>query len=208
MKTSDIGLLFDDKLSRSNWANWVNVTWVTGTPDELWFGTVPTLLGAMTIIGADDALCYVGFVETRCIDKCRKLFLSADFSVDTQRAEKMAKTILKTWGGDTDTSLKIMVCGTDFQQQVWRALIKIPAGHVVSYGTIADAIGKPAAVRAVGTAVGANPISLIIPCHRVVQKNGNVENYMWGDAMKQNILRTEVIQISKNPASRKIRRVV
>ena len=205
MKTSDLGLVFKDKLSRSDWAK---VKWVKGTPDSLWFGTVPNSLGAMTIIGADDALCYIGFNETRCIDKCRKLFPSADFFVDTQRAEKMAKTIMKIWGGDTDRPIEIMVCGTDFQQQVWRALMKIPIGHVVSYGTIADAISKPAAVRAVGTAVGANPISLIIPCHRVVQKNGNVENYMWGDAMKQNILREEVIQTLKNPASRKIRQVV
>ncbi len=207
MKTSDIGLSFDDKLSRSDWAT---VTWVAAKPDNLWFGTVPTSLGAMTIIGADDALCYIGFTETRSIDKCRKYFPTADFGVDIKRAEKMAKTIMKIWNGDRTANLKLLIGGTDFQQRVWKTLMKIPVGNVVSYGAIAGSIGNPAAVRAVGTAVGANPISLIIPCHRVVQKNGNIENYGWGNAMKQKILTAEAkfIQTSKNPASRKNQRVV
>jgi len=188
MKTSDIGLSFDDKLSRSDWTT---VTWVAAKPDNLWFGTVPTSLGAMTIIGADDALCYIGFTETRSIDKCRKYFPIADFGVDIKRAEKMAKTIMKIWKGDRTINLKLLIGGTDFQQRVWKTLMKIPVGNVVSYGAIAGSIGNPAAVRAVGTAVGANPISLIIPCHRVVQKNGNIENYGWGDEMKQRILKEE-----------------
>lgn len=69
--------------------------------------------------------------------------------------------------------------------------MKIPKGHVVSYSTIAKYIGRPKAVRAVGSAVGANPVSLFIPCHRVVQASGKIENYGWGDAIKQKILKME-----------------
>lgn len=188
MKTSDLGLVFDDKLSRSHWTN---LKWVDGQPDELWFGTVKTSLGNMTVIGAGDALCYLGFIETRSIVKCRKFFKEADFVIDMKRAEKMVKSIMKIWKGDKNTPLTIMVGGTPFQMKVWQALMKIPTGHAVSYGTIASSIGSPKAVRAVGTAVGSNPISLLIPCHRVVQQSGKVENYGWGDAMKQGILKAE-----------------
>ena len=77
------------------------------------------------------------------------------------------------------------------QVQVWQALLKIPAGVTVSYQDVAHALGDPKASRAVGTAVGYNPISLLIPCHRVIQKSGIVENYMWGTARKKIILGIE-----------------
>ena len=189
MKTSDIGLSFDSKLSRSPWAQ---ISFVSGEPEELWFGTSPTSLGDMTVIGYDDSLCYLGFDEARSIDRCRMFFKKADFIVDQKRADKMIKTIMKIWNGNSDTTLSVMVNGTEFQHQVWIALMNIPTGHAVSYGTIAEAIGRPKAVRAVGTAVGANPISLLIPCHRVVQQTGKVENYGWGTPKKIELLSKEV----------------
>ncbi len=189
MKTSDIGLAFDNKLSRSNW---INFKLIEGSADELWFGTVLTSLGAITVIGAGDCLCYLGFDEGRSIDKCRRFFKSADFIVDMKRAEKMVKTVMKIWTGKSVDTVNMMINGTSFQKSVWQALMKIPTGHAVSYGTIAHHIGKPKAVRAVGTAVGANPVSLLIPCHRVVQQSGKIENYGWGNAMKQTILKQEV----------------
>ena len=81
--------------------------------------------------------------------------------------------------------------GTDFQKTVWRALLDVPSGKTVSYGTIAKRIGRPKAFRAVGSAVGANPISLLIPCHRVVPATGGTGNYRWGSDRKQAILETE-----------------
>jgi O-6-methylguanine DNA methyltransferase len=188
MKTSDLDLIFDDKLSRSYWAN---IKMVEGDADVLWFGTVPLSIGKMTVIGCDDKLCYLGFDEKKSIQKCQKFFPKASFEVDSKKAQKMADLVMDVWNGRTDKKLFVMVQGTEFQKQVWNSLLKIPSGHVVSYGTIADEIGKPKAVRAVGTAVGANPVSLIIPCHRVVQKSGKVENYGWGDAMKQGLLKVE-----------------
>lgn len=81
--------------------------------------------------------------------------------------------------------------GTDFQISVWQALLKIPKGQVVSYGDVANDIGSPNASRAVGTAVGENPVSLVVPCHRVVQASGKLGNYGWGVGLKEKILKAE-----------------
>ena len=81
--------------------------------------------------------------------------------------------------------------GTDFQRQVWRELLEIPTGQRVGYGTIASRIGRPTASRAVGSAVGANPISLLIPCHRVVPASGGIGNYRWNPDRKRALLEME-----------------
>ncbi len=81
--------------------------------------------------------------------------------------------------------------GTEFQQAVWQALCLIESGHTVSYGDVARAIGKPAAVRAVGAAVGANPVSVIIPCHRVMGSNGSLTGYSGGLHRKVALLALE-----------------
>ncbi|HTQ99505.1 MAG TPA: methylated-DNA--[protein]-cysteine S-methyltransferase [Candidatus Acidoferrum sp.] len=76
--------------------------------------------------------------------------------------------------------LPLHISGTNFQLAVWRALLQIPSGTAVSYGDIAAQVGSPKAVRAVGTAVGANPVALLIPCHRVIQQSGALGGYRWG----------------------------
>jgi AraC family transcriptional regulator of adaptative response/methylated-DNA-[protein]-cysteine methyltransferase len=195
MKTSDLGLVFEDKLSKTPWAQ---ISLSDGKPTALWFGTVATLLGKMTVIGEGDSLCYLGFEEKRSIEKCAHFFKTAEFVRDDKQAERMGKKIIALWNGKSSKPLAVILNGTPFQKKVWSSLMKIQAGHAVSYGTIAKSIGSPAAVRAVGTAVGANPISLLIPCHRVVQQSGKVENYGWGDAMKQKLLKEEVLQKSHN----------
>ena len=82
-------------------------------------------------------------------------------------------------------------CGTAFQQSVWQALLAIPQGEVVSYGEVSRRIGKPAAVRAVGGAVGRNPVSIIVPCHRVMGTNGALTGYGGGLDRKSALLRLE-----------------
>lgn len=79
------------------------------------------------------------------------------------------------------------VTGTNFQVSVWKALLKIPPGSVVSYSQVADSIGRPNSARAVGLAVGANPIAFIIPCHRVIQQSGKLGGYHWGETRKHAI---------------------
>ena len=80
--------------------------------------------------------------------------------------------------------MPLLVSGTAFQLKVWEALLRIPAGGLSSYGQIAKTIGKPAAVRAVGTAVGQNPVALLIPCHRVIRRDGMLGGYRWGVGRK------------------------
>ncbi|WP_324017957.1 bifunctional transcriptional activator/DNA repair enzyme AdaA [Aeromonas caviae] len=86
-----------------------------------------------------------------------------------------------------DRPLSLHVSGTNFQISVWRALLQIPPAKVVSYAQVASAVGNPKAARAVGLAVGANPIALMIPCHRVIQQNGRLGGYHWGETRKQAI---------------------
>lgn len=83
-----------------------------------------------------------------------------------------------------DRPLSLLVAGTNFQVNVWKALLHIPSGTVTSYSVIAAAIGRPRAARAVGLAVGANPIALLIPCHRVIQQSGRLGGYRWGERRK------------------------
>jgi AraC family transcriptional regulator of adaptative response/methylated-DNA-[protein]-cysteine methyltransferase len=89
------------------------------------------------------------------------------------------------------TPISLWVRGTNFQVSVWRALLNIQFGRVASYGQIARAIGKPAASRAVGTAIGANPIGMIIPCHRVLRGDGELGGYRWGQTRKHAMLARE-----------------
>ncbi|WP_324016695.1 bifunctional transcriptional activator/DNA repair enzyme AdaA [Aeromonas hydrophila] len=86
-----------------------------------------------------------------------------------------------------DRPISLHVSGTNFQISVWRALLQIPPAKVVSYAQVASAVGNPKAARAVGLAVGANPVALMIPCHRVIQQNGRLGGYHWGETRKQAI---------------------
>lgn len=86
-----------------------------------------------------------------------------------------------------DRPISLHVSGTNFQISVWRALLQIPPARVVSYAQVASAVGNPKAARAVGLAVGANPVAFMIPCHRVIQQNGKLGGYHWGETRKQAI---------------------
>jgi AraC family transcriptional regulator, regulatory protein of adaptative response / methylated-DNA-[protein]-cysteine methyltransferase len=107
-----------------------------------------------------------------------------------QTAPAMAQIIDGLKSG-ARTKLRLDVQGTNFQIRVWEALLKIPPGHLVHYQQLAEAIGEPAAVRACGTAVGANPVPLLIPCHRVIRKTGAFGHYSGGRERKRAILAWE-----------------
>jgi AraC family transcriptional regulator of adaptative response/methylated-DNA-[protein]-cysteine methyltransferase len=95
-------------------------------------------------------------------------------------------------GGAADRPLSLFVSGTNFQINVWHALLRIPSGRVVSYGDVAKAIGHPRSARAVGNAIGMNPVALLIPCHRVIAETGQLAGYRWGEDRKQAILTWEI----------------
>ncbi len=94
-------------------------------------------------------------------------------------------------GERKEFSLPLQFNGTPFQKKVWTTLEKIPYGETRSYEWVAEKIGKPKAVRAVGNAVGANPLPIIIPCHRVIRKNGELGGYGYGAAVKEKLLKIE-----------------
>jgi len=111
------------------------------------------------------------------------------------RDDGMAKCLLgpvfsKDAAGGTG-ALRAWVKGTDFQLRVWRALLSIPEGSLATYGAIARTIGKDGAARAVGAAVGANPVALLIPCHRVIRETGAISGYRWGVGRKRALLAWE-----------------
>jgi len=94
-------------------------------------------------------------------------------------------------GERTHFDLKLNMKGTDFQKKVWQQLVKIPYGETISYGELAKRIGNPKASRAVGMANGKNPISIIVPCHRVIGKNGSLTGFGGGIAVKEHLIEME-----------------
>jgi len=104
---------------------------------------------------------------------------------DAAALEFLAAHIFPAGPGTITRPLPVLLRGSAFQLKVWEALLKIPEGHLASYDQIAEAIGQPAACRAVGTAIGSNPVGYLIPCHRVIKKTGLFGGYRWGTARKQ-----------------------
>ena len=136
-------------------------------------------------------LCYLGFAVNGNrhlpLKKMKACFPHACFVAGD--VSGMAKKVSAAWSDKGNVPVELH--GTPFQAAVWKALLEIPRGRTVCYSDIAAKIGRPKAVRAVGGAVGANPVSLLVPCHRVLPASGGVGNYLWGAGLKEKILRLE-----------------
>ena len=164
---------------------------------EISYGYHPSPIGDILIAQTDAGVCWLGFVveedRAESLRRMKTHWPLALFREDADGTQTSAEHVLRIWGGagDANDKLRLDLHGTNFQIQVWQALLKIPAGGVMSYGDIAAGLGDAKASRAVGTACGANPIMLLIPCHRVIQKSGIVENYAWGTARKKMLLGIE-----------------
>ena len=113
---------------------------------------------------------------------------AASYARDDEGAAEFYDRIFSPSGAEP---VRLHLSGTNFQVKVWEALLAIPAGRLTTYGAIAEQLGSPRAVRAVGTAVGRNPISYLVPCHRVLQKSGALAGYHWGLRTKRAILALE-----------------
>jgi len=163
------------------------------------YGIHETELGEMVIAITDLGLCWLGFMTTEeqgaykgnGLSRLKKNFKNSDFVHDEKTTKAWIKKIMQAWRDGGVGELTLDLQGTDFEKSVWQSLLFIPYGDVVSYGDVANDIGKPKAARAVGSAVGNNPVSLIVPCHRVVQKSGALGNYGWGLDLKEKILKAE-----------------
>lgn len=161
------------------------------------YGYHASPLGEILVGITPRGVCWLGFLvnEDRAVPfrRMEKHWPRAQFAQDEKATAPAAEQILSIWRGrgDQTQKLKLDLHGTNFQIQVWQALLKIPLGEFLSYQDIAMQIGNPKASRAVGGAVGSNPISLLIPCHRVIQASGIIDNYGWGSARKKAILGIE-----------------
>jgi AraC family transcriptional regulator, regulatory protein of adaptative response / methylated-DNA-[protein]-cysteine methyltransferase len=111
---------------------------------------------------------------------------------DRSEADAMTEEVVRALDDSRQKAdLPLDPHGTDFQKTVWRALRDVPAGSTITYSELAARIGKPASVRAVAAACGANPIAVIVPCHRVIAKDGNLTGYAWGIEKKRLLLDRE-----------------
>ena len=108
----------------------------------------------------------------------------------------MAQRVFQPGHWVANEPLRVVLIGTDFEVRVWEGLLTIPMGRATSYGALASRIGKAGAARAVGAAVGRNPISFVVPCHRVLAKSGQLTGYHWGLTRKHAMLGWEAGQVA------------
>jgi AraC family transcriptional regulator, regulatory protein of adaptative response / methylated-DNA-[protein]-cysteine methyltransferase len=156
-----------------------------------WFGSP---FGPALVMGTEKGICGIGFAaeagrEATMADLLAR-WPKARF---TENAARLAPWVQAAFGAEgAETPLYLI--GAPFQIKVWEALLRVPTGHVTTYSDIARAIGHPQAVRAVGTAVGRNPISWLIPCHRALRKSGGLGGYHWGLPVKRAMLAWEAAE--------------
>ncbi|MEZ5893697.1 MAG: methylated-DNA--[protein]-cysteine S-methyltransferase [Parvularculaceae bacterium] len=153
-------------------------------------------LGRVLIGATDKGVCWLSFAEeggdTLHLAEMKHDWSAAEFVQDKEYLRPIAaRAFAFALNRRTDEPLRLHVRGTNFQLKVWEALLKIPFGACATYGDIASTIGSPKANRAVGAAVGANLISVLIPCHRVILSSGIIHNYRWGVPRKKAILAME-----------------
>ncbi len=156
-----------------------------------------SLFGKILVASTTKGICYMGFSDEKNIafSELEKRFPKANFIQQTDEIQQNA-LLIYTQDWSKINQIKLHLKGTYFQLKVWEALLKIPMGNLATYGNIAKEIQKPKASRAVGTAIGSNPIAYLIPCHRVIQSTGIFGGYMWGTIRKTAIIGWEASKIN------------
>ncbi|KNC85006.1 hypothetical protein SARC_02795 [Sphaeroforma arctica JP610] len=182
--------------------------------NEIVYGIHNTELGSIIIATTAKGLCWLGFMVTKengaykgdGYSRMMQFYPEATVEAETKCACTLPTAHATADCGSCFASeaqtptakllaLPLDLRGTAFQMQVWDALLDIPWGATRCYGDIANQIGRPKASRAVGTAVGQNPVSILVPCHRVLQKSGQLGNYGWGLTLKESLLRQEGVLV-------------
>jgi AraC family transcriptional regulator of adaptative response/methylated-DNA-[protein]-cysteine methyltransferase len=153
------------------------------------FSFAESPFGNIIVASTTKGICYMAFEdqEEKAFNDLMDKFPNATF---TRKLDLLQQNALFIFQNDWSklTEIKLHLKGTDFQLKVWEALLKIPMGQLSTYGNIAQEIKNPAASRAVGTAIGNNPVAFLIPCHRVIQSTGIFGGYMWGNTRKTAII--------------------
>jgi AraC family transcriptional regulator of adaptative response/methylated-DNA-[protein]-cysteine methyltransferase len=152
---------------------------------EIHYGFHESPFGTCYIAQNQRGICAVSFVESdreSVLNEFANKWRNAGLVENPETTREAASVMFDL--GNVDRKFHLLVKGTPFQVKVWEALLKIPSGMVTSYNSIARSIEHPKATRAVGTAIGSNPISYLIPCHRVIRNEGIIGNYHWGPERK------------------------
>ena len=163
------------------------------------YGFHPSPFGLALVMVTERGLAGLAFAdpggEAACFDDMAERWPQANYVADQAATAPYASRIFdpQKWSGEQP--LRVVLIGTDFQVRVWESLLKIPLGKAVTYSDIAARIGQPTASRAVGAAVGRNPISFVVPCHRALGKSGALTGYHWGLTRKRAMLGWEAGKI-------------
>jgi len=157
------------------------------------WGAAPSPFGTAVITTTDYGVSGLGFADEnmsieQAFEDLANRWPNAKFVRDDAAIAPLAARIFTPDRWSADQPVRVVLIGTDFEVKVWETLLKIPCGKATTYGDVANRIGKPSASRAVGAAVGKNPISFVVPCHRVVGSNGALTGYHWGVPRKRAIL--------------------
>jgi AraC family transcriptional regulator, regulatory protein of adaptative response / methylated-DNA-[protein]-cysteine methyltransferase len=152
--------------------------------------------GKVIAASTEKGICYMAFEtdQHKALGDLQAKFPNASFFERKDDFQNNALSIFSKDWSELNT-IKLHLKGTDFQLKVWESLLTIPMGKLSTYGNLADKIGNPNASRAVGTAIGSNPVAFLIPCHRVIQSTGKIGDYMWGSERKQLIIGWESSKI-------------
>lgn len=145
--------------------------------------------GKILIASTFRGICYLAFIEdeVKAVEHLKSTFPDGVFAQATSRPQQNAVSLFNI-NSSAFPKVKLHVKGTDFQVNVWEKLIEIPVGELTTYGSLARELVNIKAARAVGSAVGSNPIAFLIPCHRVIQSNGKFDGYRWGNTRKAAII--------------------
>ena len=159
--------------------------WKTGAEGvTITYGFHPSPFGAALVMATERGLCGLAFAdfgeEKAALIDMQGRWPKARFVEDSARTAPIAARIFDKKKWRPDQPLRVVLIGTDFEVRVWETLMRIPMGRATTYSTIANKLGNPKASRAVGAAVGKNPLSFVVPCHRVMGKSGDLTGYHWG----------------------------
>lgn len=149
-----------------------------------------TPFGRVMVASTDKGICHLAFVdegEEEALGSLKQLFPNAAYTQCPDRKQEDALSVFnRDWSKPDE--IKLHLKGTSFQLKVWETLLKIPAGGLTTYADLATKSGYEGACRAVGTAIGRNPVAFLIPCHRVIKATGDIGNYHWGEVRKEAII--------------------
>ncbi len=162
------------------------------------FGLHPSPFGKALIMATERGLAGLAFAdpgeEEAALADMKRRWQKAGYIADIARTAPIARRIFEPSQWRQDQPLRVVLIGTDWEVRVWEALLKIPMGRVTTYSGVAGKVRTPAAARAVGAAVGKNPIAFVVPCHRVIGKGGDLTGYHWGITRKRAMLGWEAGQ--------------